>query len=89
MTRLVRRRYLVTGRLRRHHPAPPTPGGFQRRHAGTVENEDLWRRLDEAAQRHEVEWIWVKARVGDPGTERADALANRGVAEATARAQAP
>jgi ribonuclease HI len=26
-----------------------------------------------------VEWRWVKGHSGDPGNERADALANRGV----------
>ena len=50
-----------------------------------VKNEDLWRRLDAAAARHEVQWLWVKGHAGDPGNERADALANRGLAEATGR----
>ena len=45
-----------------------------------VKNQDLWRRLDELAQQHDVEWIWVKGHAGHPGNERADALANRGVA---------
>jgi ribonuclease HI len=45
-----------------------------------VKNEDLWRLLDMAAARHQVEWRWVKGHAGDPGNERADALANRGVA---------
>jgi ribonuclease HI len=44
-----------------------------------VKNEDLWRALDAAAARHKVEWRWVKGHAGDPGNERADALANRGV----------
>jgi ribonuclease HI len=47
-----------------------------------VKNADLWRRLDAAAERHEVDWIWVKGHAGDPGNERADALANRGMTEA-------
>jgi ribonuclease HI len=45
-----------------------------------VKNEDLWRALDSARQRHQIEWRWVKGHAGDPGNERADALANRGVA---------
>lgn len=45
-----------------------------------VKNEDLWRRLDELARRHPVEWIWVRGHVGHPGNERADELANLGVA---------
>jgi ribonuclease HI len=47
-----------------------------------VKNEDLWRRLDAAAGRHEVQWLWVKGHAGNPGNERADALANRGMEEA-------
>jgi ribonuclease HI len=50
-----------------------------------VKNEDLWRRLDAAAGKHEVHWLWVKGHAGDPGNERADALANRGMAEARTR----
>ena len=46
-----------------------------------VKNEDLWRELDEAVQRHEIDWHWVKGHAGDPGNERADALANRGIEE--------
>jgi ribonuclease HI len=44
-----------------------------------VKNEDLWRRLDEAIQRHNIEWIWVKGHAGDEGNERADLLANQGI----------
>lgn len=47
-----------------------------------VKNDDLWRRLEELAAQHEVEWRWVKGHAGDPGNERADGLANRGAAEA-------
>jgi len=44
-----------------------------------VKNEDLWRRVEEAAARHRVEWHWVKGHSGHPENERADALANRGL----------
>ena len=44
-----------------------------------VKNADLWRRLDELRQGHEVEWHWVKGHAGHPENERADALANKGV----------
>jgi ribonuclease HI len=47
-----------------------------------VKNEDLWRKLDEAVQRHEVEWVWVRGHAGNHGNERADVLANKGVGEA-------
>ena len=50
-----------------------------------VKNEDLWRRLDAATARHEIQWLWVKGHAGNPGNERADALANRGMADAVAR----
>lgn len=46
-----------------------------------VKNEDLWRALDEQVARHDVQWVWVKGHAGDTGNERADQLANRGVAE--------
>ena len=46
-----------------------------------VKNTDLWQRLDEATQRHEVNWHWVKGHSGHPENERADALANMGMAE--------
>jgi ribonuclease HI len=45
-----------------------------------VKNQDLWRKLDETARQHDVEWVWVKGHAGHPGNERADELANLGVA---------
>jgi ribonuclease HI len=44
-----------------------------------VKNAELWQALDAQVARHEVEWRWVKGHSGDPGNERADALANAGV----------
>ena len=49
-----------------------------------VKNEDLWRRLIEAVNSHEVSWLWVKGHAGDEGNERADALARLGTEEAVA-----
>ena len=49
-----------------------------------VKNDDLWKRLDELAQQHEIDWRWVKGHAGDAGNERADALANQGVASVAA-----
>jgi len=46
-----------------------------------VKNDDLWQALDAVAQQHKIEWLWVKGHAGDAGNERADALANRGVAQ--------
>ena len=45
-----------------------------------VKNVDLWQKLDEVVQKHDVKWIWVRGHHGNPGNERADELANRGVA---------
>ncbi|WP_410649609.1 ribonuclease HI [Amycolatopsis sp. cmx-4-54] len=50
-----------------------------------VKNADLWRRLDEAASRHDVEWHWVKGHAGHPENERADRLAVKGVEEVVGR----
>jgi ribonuclease HI len=47
-----------------------------------VKNADLWQRLDAAASRHDVQWLWVKGHAGNAGNERADALANQGMDEA-------
>jgi ribonuclease HI len=44
-----------------------------------VKNEDLWRRLDEAIQRHRIDWRWVKGHAGHEMNERADALARAGL----------
>lgn len=46
-----------------------------------VKNQDLWMMLDEATQRHEIEWQWVKGHDGNPGNEEADELANLGIDE--------
>jgi len=46
-----------------------------------VKNRDLWQALDEEVTKHSVRWIWVKGHDGNPGNERADELANRGIDE--------
>ena len=45
-----------------------------------VKNEELWRRLEEAFERHDVAWHWVRGHAGDEMNERADALARAGMA---------
>jgi ribonuclease HI len=49
-----------------------------------VKNVDLWQRLDGLVNTagHRIDWRWVKGHAGDPGNERADGLANRGVEQA-------
>ena len=42
----------------------------------SVKNQDLWQRLDQVAERHEIEWRWVRGHSGHAENERVDALAN-------------
>ena len=44
-----------------------------------VKNRDLWERLDELSQQHDIEWRWVKGHSGVPGNERVDQLANAAI----------
>lgn len=44
-----------------------------------VKNVDLWQRLEAAAERHRVEWVWVRGHAGHPENERADALARAAI----------
>lgn len=44
-----------------------------------VKNVDLWKRIDDAVQAHNVEFIWVKGHAGHPENERADELARGGI----------
>jgi len=46
-----------------------------------VKNADLWQRLDQLAQGHDIEWHWVRGHAGHAENERADALANRAMDE--------
>jgi len=52
-----------------------------------VKNVELWQRLDDLVANggHRIDWRWVKGHAGDPGNERADALANMGVEKAMGR----
>lgn len=45
-----------------------------------VKNEDLWQQLDRLAAQHQIQWQWVRGHAGHAENERADALANQGVA---------
>jgi ribonuclease HI len=44
-----------------------------------VKNEELWKALDEAITRHDIEWHWVKGHAGHEENERADELARQGM----------
>ena len=61
--------------------------GWRTMSKGAVKNEDLWRRLDEARLRHDVDWRWIKGHAGHEFNERADVLARRGLEEIEAAAR--
>ena len=46
-----------------------------------VLNVDLWKRLDQAASEHQIQWQWVKGHSGHRENEIADELANQGIEE--------
>lgn len=46
-----------------------------------VKNKDLWLELKNEITRHKIQWHWVKGHAGDPGNEKADALANLAITE--------
>lgn len=56
-----------------------------------VKNQELWQELDRLVngRGHAIDWRWVRGHNGDPGNERADELANRGVEVALGRRAAP
>lgn len=55
--------------------------GWKTAAGAPVKNQDLWMRLAEAAQRHRIEWRWVKGHAGDPDNERVDDLARNAALE--------
>lgn len=46
-----------------------------RRKGGEIKNLDLWKRLDELTEKHEVEWRWVRGHAGNRLNERCDEMA--------------
>jgi len=51
-----------------------------KRKGGAVKNKDLWVRLDEATQRHQVSWKWVRGHAGNTENERCDELVGQAIA---------
>ncbi|TDQ57221.1 RNase HI [Mesocricetibacter intestinalis] len=43
-----------------------------------VKNQDLWIRLDQAIQQHQMNWQWVKGHAGHAENEICDQLAKQG-----------
>lgn len=56
-----------------------------------VKNAELWQQLDALVQQgpHHITWEWIKGHAGNPGNEKADALANQGVQQVLADNPAP
>ncbi len=56
---------------------------WKRRHwkrkTGSVKNEELWRRLDELTEKHDIEWRWVRGHTGVEENERCDELATEAI----------
>ncbi len=49
--------------------------GWKNSKKETVKNKELWQQLDEAMQRHHIDWHWVKGHSGDENNERVDEAA--------------
>jgi ribonuclease HI len=49
--------------------------GWQRNERARAENVDLWARLLDLCDKHEVEFRWVEGHAGNPENERCDQLA--------------
>lgn len=50
-----------------------------RRKGGKLANVDLWMKLDEEIQRHEIHWRWVRGHTGNVMNERVDKLAKAAI----------
>ena len=53
--------------------------GWRTANRKPVKNADLWTRIDELVEHHEIGWHWIKGHSGHPENERADALARDGM----------
>ncbi|MCA6221666.1 ribonuclease HI [Photorhabdus antumapuensis] len=49
--------------------------GWRKADKSPVINVDLWRRLEQAISRHDIDWQWVKGHAGHDENERCDELA--------------
>lgn len=55
--------------------------GWKTANKKAVKNEDLWRKLDELTNGHEIDWQWVKGHSGHKENELVDQLANEAIDE--------
>ena len=49
--------------------------GWQRNRKEKAKNPDLWQKMLDLCQQHQVDFVWVKAHAGIPENERCDRLA--------------
>ena len=49
--------------------------GWKTANKKPVKNQELWQQLHSAAQRHEIDWQWVRGHNGNEHNERVDQLA--------------
>lgn len=54
-----------------------------KRKDGELKNVDLWQRLDELVQQHDVHWRWLKGHSGHAFNERCDELASEAIRKLT------
>ncbi len=50
-----------------------------RRKGGKLANVDLWMKLDQEMERHEIHWRWVRGHAGNSFNERVDHLARNAI----------
>jgi ribonuclease HI len=53
--------------------------GWKTASGGAVKNRDLWQELEAAAERHDIDWVWVRGHNGDVRNEQADGLAREAI----------
>ena len=53
--------------------------GWKTANKKPVKNKNLWEKLDKLTNDHNITWKWVRGHTGNPGNEKADALANEAI----------
>lgn len=51
---------------------------WRKKHRGEVKNLDLWQKLHELSNKHNIMWHWVKGHSNNTGNIKADILAVKG-----------
>jgi ribonuclease HI len=59
--------------------------GWKTAQGTPVKNAELWRRLDEAVSRHQVEWAWVRGHNNHTENEAVDGLARKAIEDMVKR----